>query len=80
MINTAYVKEHMEVIGADGKHVGKVDKVLGDQIELAKFDLGSGLKHHLVPVSWVDQVANDKVRLTMTAEAAKHAWMDKTAH
>ena len=29
------VKEHMEVIGADGVHVGTVDRVEGDQVRLS---------------------------------------------
>jgi len=30
------IKEHMEVIGADGVHVGTVDKVEGGRIKLTK--------------------------------------------
>ena len=29
------VREHMEVIGADGVHVGKVDRVEGDKVRLS---------------------------------------------
>ena len=32
------IKEHMEVIGADGVHVGTVDKVEGGRIKLTKKD------------------------------------------
>jgi hypothetical protein len=32
------IKEHMEVIGADGVHVGTVDKVEGSRIKLTKKD------------------------------------------
>ena len=71
------IREHMEVIGSDGGHVGRVDHVIGDDIELAKLDLGGGLKHHLIPLSWVDDVADDKVRLNLTKEAAKAAWREK---
>ncbi|MEI7933208.1 MAG: DUF2171 domain-containing protein, partial [Alphaproteobacteria bacterium] len=55
-----------------------VDKVLGSEIELAKFDLGAGLKHHMIPVSWVDRV-DDKVCLSLTKDAAKAAWREKDA-
>ena len=34
------IKEHMEVIGADGVHVGTVDKVEGSRIKLTKKDSG----------------------------------------
>ena len=56
--------------------MGKVDHVVGQDIELAKLDLGSGLKHHLIPVSWVSTV-DDKVHLNVTKDAAKAAWREK---
>ena len=71
------IREHMEVIGSDGGHVGRVDHVVGQEIELAKLDLGAGLKHHLIPLTWVDDVIDDKVRLNITKEAAKAAWREK---
>jgi hypothetical protein len=77
MIQASEIREHMEVVGSDGGHVGKVDKVMGGEIELAKFDLGSGFKHHLIPVTWVDHVEKDKVFLNLTKDAAKSAWAEK---
>ena len=77
MIQSSEIREHMEVVGSDGGHVGKVDKVMGTDIELAKLDLGSGLKHHLIPITWVEQIADDKVHLNMTKDAAKAAWAEK---
>ncbi|RAK52903.1 DUF2171 domain-containing protein [Phenylobacterium deserti] len=77
MIETSNIREHMEVVGSDGGHVGRVDHVLGDQIELTKLDIGSGLKHHLIPVSWVDDIDGDTVRLSLTKDAAKQAWTTK---
>ena len=77
MIEAERIREHMEVVGSDGKHVGKVDHVLGSEIELAKFDLGAGLKHHLIPISWVEDVADDQVRLSKTSDAAKAEWREK---
>jgi hypothetical protein len=71
------IREHMEVIGSDGGHIGRVDHVVGTDIELAKLDLGAGLKHHLIPLSWVDDVVDEKVRLNLTKEAAKSAWREK---
>lgn len=71
------IREHMEVIGSDGRHVGRVDHVVGDEIELAKLDFGSGLKHHMIPLSWVDDVRDEKVCLNLTKDAAKAAWREK---
>ncbi len=77
MVQPSQIREHMEVIGSDGGHVGRVDHVKGDEIELAKLDLGAGLKHHMIPLSWVDDIEDDKVRLNMTQDAAKASWRDK---
>lgn len=77
MINVSEIHEHMEVVGSDGGHVGKVDHLVGDEIELRKIDVASGLKHHMVPLSWVDRVEDDKVWLNRTKEAARAAWKMK---
>ncbi len=77
MIQASQIREHMEVIGSDDGHVGRVDHVHGEQIELAKMDLGSGLKHHMIPLSWIDHVDDEKVRLNITKDAAKSAWTEK---
>jgi hypothetical protein len=57
--------------------VGRVDHVLGEEIELAKLDLAAGLRHHLIPLSWVDHVEEDKVFLNLTKDAARAAWKVK---
>ncbi len=38
MVDASQIKEHAEVIGADGVHVGTVDHVQGDRIKLTKND------------------------------------------
>lgn len=78
MINPAQIGRHMEVVGSDGRHVGTVDRVDGGDIELSKFDFGSGFKHHLIPVTWVEMV-DTKVHLSMTCDAAKAGWREKGA-
>lgn len=77
MINVSEIREHMEVVGCDGRHVGKVDKVMGTEIELAKFDIGAGFRHHLIPITWVETIQDDKICLSMTKEEAKAAWREK---
>lgn len=77
MIQASQIHEHMDVVGSDGGHVGRVDKVMGDEIELTKLDIAAGLKHHMIPVSWVEMVDDDTVRLNMTKAAAKAAWRTK---
>ena len=70
------IREHMEVVGSDGGHVGRVDHVVGTEIELAKLDLSGGLKHHMIPLTWVE-VVDDKVRLNLTEDQAKAQWREK---
>ena len=60
------IKEHMEVIGADGVHIGTVDKVEGSRIKLTKKDSGEGSHkghHHFIDKSLVAEVEGNKVRL-----------------
>lgn len=77
MVDPSTIREHLEVVGSDGEHVGRVDHVLGDQIELAKLDLGAGFKHHMIPVSWVARV-DAHVHLNLTKDEAKARWTEKT--
>ena len=73
MADTSAIREHMEVIGADGVHVGTVDGVESNRIKLTKPDSGMGSHtghHHYVPMSLVAEVENDKVRLSANAEVA----------
>ncbi len=69
------VTEHMEVIGSDGAHVGKVDKVRGDTIVLTRNDPAAGGVHHAIPCGWVETV-DDKVTLNLTAEEASTRWRE----
>jgi hypothetical protein len=67
------IKEHMEVIGADGAHVGTVDKVEGSRIKLTKKDSGEGAHkghHHYIDKGLVAGVEGDKVRLSANAAVA----------
>lgn len=77
MVSASQIEEHFEVVGSDGHHVGRVDHVLGDQIELAKLDLTAGFKHHMIPVSWAERIEEKKVFLSITAEDAKARWTEK---
>jgi len=70
------VAEHMEVVGSDGSHVGKVDKVRGDRIVLTRNDSEAGGHHHSIPSRWIHSV-DDKVTLRKTADEAHAAWRDE---
>lgn len=67
------VREHMEVIGADGVHVGTVDHVEGNRIKLTRKDSGMGSHqghHHYVAAGLVAGVEGDKVRLSASGANA----------
>jgi hypothetical protein len=71
MTDLAAIKEHMEVIGADGAHLGTVDKVEGDRIKLTRADSGSHADHHhYISAGLVAEVEGDKVRLSANAANA----------
>lgn len=73
MANTSGIQQHMEVIGADGVHVGTVDKVEGNRIKLTKRDSGEGSHkghHHYLSAGLVAGVEGDKVRLSTTGANA----------
>jgi hypothetical protein len=73
MIDAARIKEHAEVIGADGAHVGTVDRVEGSRIKLTKKDSGEGGHrghHHFIPLELVADIEGDKVRLSADGDVA----------
>jgi hypothetical protein len=72
------VREHMEVVGSDGEHVGTVDRGAGDRLILAKSDPDSGGVHHSLMCTVIDRVEGDKVVLDLTAEDARKQWRDES--
>lgn len=73
MINAAKIQEHAEVIGADGIHIGTVDRVEANRIKLTKGDSGQGSHrghHHFVPLSLVAEIEDGTVRLSANADVA----------
>ena len=67
------IREHMEVIGADGVHVGTVDRVEGDRIKLTRPDSGVGGHqghHHYIDRAIVADVEGDRVRLSANGDVA----------
>ena len=79
MTDLSQIKEHMEVIGADGVHVGTVDHVDGDRIKLTKKDSGADVEegqgshaghHHYISQGLIAGIEGDKVRLSANADVA----------
>ncbi|QUT05858.1 DUF2171 domain-containing protein [Sphingobium phenoxybenzoativorans] len=74
MVDLSTIKEHAEVIGADGVHVGTVDHVDGDRIKLTKADSGEGSHkghHHYIAQGLIAGIDGDgTVRLSATGANA----------
>lgn len=75
MTHASQIREHMKVIGADGVHVGAVDRVEGGHIKLTKKDSSAQIEraegqhqghHHTIPIGLVAEVEGDTVRLSAT--------------
>lgn len=73
MVDKAKIREHMEIIGADGAHVGTVDRIEGDRIKLTKKDSGQGSHaghHHFIPLNLVAEIEGERVRLSAKGDVA----------
>jgi hypothetical protein len=69
MADLSQIKEHAEVIGADGVHVGTVDHVDGRRIKLQKKDSVDG-HHHYIDSGLIADIEDGKVRLSANADVA----------
>jgi len=74
MTDVSQIKEHAEVLGSDGAHVGTVDHVDKGEIKLTKTDSDAGGLHHYIPLDFVQSVEGDTVRLDRPAEEVKREW------
>lgn len=74
MVEATQIREHMDIVSSDDRHVGRVDHVLGTEIELAKLDVSTLGAKRKIPMSWVDFI-DDKVHLNLTHDAAKERWL-----
>jgi hypothetical protein len=73
MTDISQIKEHMEVIGADGAHVGTVDHLEGNRIKLTKKDSGEGTHeghHHYISTALVADIEGNQVRLSANGDVA----------
>ncbi|MGJ0239829.1 DUF2171 domain-containing protein [Novosphingobium fluoreni] len=71
MADLAVIKPHMDIIGADGAHLGTVDRVEGDRIKMTRVDSGSHADHHhYLSGGLVAAVEENTVRLSAAAASA----------
>jgi hypothetical protein len=67
------IEKNMEVIGADGVHVGTVEDVVDGRIRLSKRDSGEGDHkdhNHFISLGLVAEVEGRQVRLSANADVA----------
>ncbi|MEY3634432.1 MAG: hypothetical protein RLZZ61_842 [Pseudomonadota bacterium] len=73
MADLSNIKEHAEIIGADGVHIGTVDSIEGNRIKLTKKDSGQGSHaghHHYIDGGLVATADDKTVRLSANADVA----------
>ena len=79
MTDASAIREHMEVIGADGVHLGTVDRCEGGRIKLTKVEGFGQMEaaegshaghHHYIPLGLVAGVEGNQVRLSATGANA----------
>ena len=80
MTDASAIREHMEVIGADGARIGTVDRVDGDRIKLTKVEgFGEQMEaaegshaghHHYISLGLVAGIEGNQVRLSATGANA----------
>jgi hypothetical protein len=75
------IREHMEVIGADGVHLGTVDRVEDNRIKLIRADSGLGHEdhHHYIPKGLVADVEGNQVRLTARGDVVADLFEQETS-
>jgi hypothetical protein len=78
MADAFAIAEDMEVVGSDGQYVGRVDCLRDADVVLAAKDAEGGHRHHLIPVSWVDKVEAQDLRvwLDRPRDDAEREWRE----
>lgn len=74
MSNLDQVREHMQVIDAEGTPLGKVDRIEGDRIKLTRDSSGQGSHeghHHYIPAGLIADVEGENVRLSAGLDAVE---------
>jgi hypothetical protein len=72
-MNASNIREHMEVVGSCGNRVGKVDRVEGKSIKLAKDAPEARGEHRYIPLGWVSSV-DATVHLSKPCQDVRQEW------
>ncbi len=73
MVDTSTIREHMAVVGSNGKLVGKVDRVEGLSLKLTRDSPQADGEHRYIPLDWVERV-DESVHLRKPAEDVQEQW------
>ena len=84
MVDLTVLREGMEIVGSDGRHVGEIDHVLDSgELKLKKRDSDAEAEsdaahahHHLIPIDWVDEVDSNgnRATLSLSRDEAERRW------
>lgn len=80
LVNASDIREDMEIVGADGVHVGKVDHMDGPRIKMKRKDKDHGQHddhHHYVALAAVASLDGGKVWLSADAANARQLFEEK---
>ncbi|MEG2359681.1 DUF2171 domain-containing protein [Acinetobacter sp.] len=74
MVDLQSIQKHADVIASCGTKVGTVDHLEGtDQLKLTRHESSDGM-HHLIPVSWVQEIRDNQVMLNKCADEVRQQW------
>ena len=71
MVDASQIREHMEIKGSDGQHIGSVDRIEGNRIKLTKSDKAAGGQHQYMELGAVKEVKDGCVVASKTAEECR---------
>jgi len=71
MFDKLRIKEHMEIVGKNGQHVGTVDEKDGDRIKMTRTDSDDG-QHHYLDADMIDRVEDNRIYLKVDEVTAQN--------
>jgi hypothetical protein len=67
MVQASQIRDHMQIVGSDGQQLGAVERVEGStRIKFAP-KAATGKGDHFIPLSWVNSVEGQTVRLSKSS-------------
>lgn len=73
------IREGLEVVGSDRRHVGTVDGLAGQLLKLKKSDPASGGTHHYLDIGLISALEGEQIILLVSAEEARQRWSEENA-